>query len=87
MKGKGFVRARIDGEIRELEGETALDKNKKHTIEIVIDRLILKKMADEVMVSHGLTRKQENPAYNQDCHPEFISGSQTMQGQEIPKQY
>ncbi len=47
MKGKGFVRARIDGEIRELEGETALDKNKKHTIEIVIDRIILKERDDE----------------------------------------
>ncbi len=47
LKGKGFVRARIDGEIRELEGEIALDKNKKHTIEIVIDRLVLKERADE----------------------------------------
>ncbi len=47
MRGKGFVRARIDGEIRELEGEIALDKNKKHTIEIVIDRLVLKERTDE----------------------------------------
>jgi len=47
MKGKGFVRARIDGEIRELEEEITLDKNKKHSIEIVIDRLILKKELDE----------------------------------------
>ncbi|MBI5180748.1 MAG: ABC-ATPase UvrA, partial [Nitrospirae bacterium] len=47
MKGKGFVRARIDGEIRAFEEDIALDKNKKHTIEIVIDRLILKKGTDE----------------------------------------
>ncbi len=47
MKGKGFVRARIDGEIRELEEEITLDKNRKHTIEIVIDRLLLKKVPDE----------------------------------------
>ena len=29
MKGKGFIRARIDGEIRELEEEIVLDKNRK----------------------------------------------------------
>lgn len=40
---KGFVRARINGEILYLEDEIELDKNKKHNIEVVIDRLILKK--------------------------------------------
>ncbi len=57
MRSKGFVRARIDGEIRELEGEIALDKNKKHTIEIVIDRIILKKMADENKADEKLRRR------------------------------
>ena len=56
MKGKGFVRARIDGEIRELEGEIALDKNKKHTIEIVIDRIILKKIPLNPPFSKGEIR-------------------------------
>jgi excinuclease ABC subunit A len=36
----GFVRARIDGAFVELEDEIALDKKKKHTIEIVVDRLV-----------------------------------------------
>ena len=40
---KGFVRARVNGEILYLEDEIDLDKNKKHTIEVVVDRLILKK--------------------------------------------
>lgn len=40
---KGFVRARINGEILYLEDEIELDKNKKHNIEVVVDRLILKK--------------------------------------------
>ncbi|MBQ3437905.1 MAG: excinuclease ABC subunit UvrA [Fusobacterium sp.] len=40
---KGFVRARINGEILYLEDEISLDKNKKHTIEVVVDRLVLKK--------------------------------------------
>jgi len=35
----GFVRARVDGEWRELEEEIALDKKRKHSIEILIDRL------------------------------------------------
>lgn len=40
---KGFVRARVNGEILYLEDEISLDKNKKHNIEVVIDRLVLKK--------------------------------------------
>ncbi|MBF1218636.1 MAG: excinuclease ABC subunit UvrA [Fusobacterium periodonticum] len=40
---KGFVRARVDGEILYLEDEIELDKNKKHSIEVVVDRLVLKK--------------------------------------------
>ncbi|MEO6197576.1 MAG: excinuclease ABC subunit UvrA, partial [Dehalococcoidia bacterium] len=36
----GFVRARVDGVVRELEEEIALDKNKRHTIEVVVDRLV-----------------------------------------------
>ena len=40
---KGFVRARVNGEILYLEDEIGLDKNKKHSIEVVVDRLVLKK--------------------------------------------
>ncbi len=36
----GYVRARIDGELYDLEDAPALDKKKKHTIEIVVDRLV-----------------------------------------------
>ena len=38
----GFVRARIDGTLRSLDEEIALDKRKNHTIEVVVDRLLLK---------------------------------------------
>ena len=38
---EGFVRARIDGEIRRLEDEITLDRYKRHTIEIIIDRVPL----------------------------------------------
>ena len=42
IKKEGFVRVRVDGELFELEDNIVLDKNKKHTIEVVIDRLIVK---------------------------------------------
>jgi len=42
MRQQGFVRVRVDGKPRELEESIELDKNKKHTIEVVVDRLILK---------------------------------------------
>ena len=38
----GYVRARIDGEIINLADNIELDKNKRHTIEIVVDRLVMK---------------------------------------------
>ncbi len=43
LQKEGFVRVRIDGEIYELTDEIKLDKNKKHEIEIVVDRLVIKK--------------------------------------------
>lgn len=39
LRKAGFVRARIDRNIRDLSDEFELDKNKKHTIEVVVDRL------------------------------------------------
>ena len=40
---QGFVRARVDGEIRDLSDDIDLDKKLKHNIEIVVDRLVIKK--------------------------------------------
>jgi excinuclease ABC subunit A len=38
----GYVRLRIDGEVMDIQDEIKLDKNKKHSIEIVVDRLIIR---------------------------------------------
>ena len=38
----GFLRARIDGEMRQLDEDIKLDKRKNHTIEVVVDRLLMK---------------------------------------------
>ncbi len=47
IKKQGFVRGRIDGVIYDLDDEISIDKKKKHTIEIVVDRLILKKSSEK----------------------------------------
>ena len=52
-KRSGFLRVRVDGSLYELEEEIKLDKNVKHTIEVVIDRLIMRedirtRLADSV---------------------------------------
>ncbi len=53
IKKSGFVRARIDGNLYDLSEEINLDKNKKHIIEIVVDRLVVregieKRLADSI---------------------------------------
>ncbi|MGI5884009.1 MAG: excinuclease ABC subunit UvrA [Candidatus Spyradocola sp.] len=42
LKRDGYVRVRVDGEMRELDEEISLDKKKKHTIEAVVDRLVVR---------------------------------------------
>ena len=40
-RGRGFVRARVDGDIRSLDEEILLEKNKRHSIDVVVDRIAL----------------------------------------------
>ncbi len=42
LRKEGFVRARVDGAVRTLDEEIVLEKNKKHSIDIVVDRLVVK---------------------------------------------
>lgn len=56
----GFVRARVDGSVYDLSEEITLDKNKKHDIEIIVDRLVIKEGIDsrltdslETALKHG----------------------------------
>jgi excinuclease ABC subunit A len=58
MRRAGYVRARVDGRLIDLGEDIALDKQKKHTIEIVVDRLVMKqgeamarRLADSVETS------------------------------------
>ncbi|HOJ63395.1 MAG TPA: excinuclease ABC subunit UvrA [Spirochaetota bacterium] len=59
-KKSGFVRVRVDGKIYDLEENITLEKNIKHTIEIVVDRIVLKenikkRLADSVETALRLT--------------------------------
>ncbi|MGM0855070.1 MAG: excinuclease ABC subunit UvrA [Bacillota bacterium] len=42
IKKQGFVRVRINGEVQDLGEEISLEKNKKHSIEVIIDRIVVK---------------------------------------------
>lgn len=56
MRREGFVRVRVDGKLHEIEAVPALDKNKKHQIEAVVDRLTIgpksqKRLADSLEIA------------------------------------
>lgn len=46
LRNKGFVRARVDGEVRDLEEDIDLPKTYRHSIEVVVDRLKIRKDVD-----------------------------------------
>ena len=56
----GFVRVRVDGDVRDIAGIDRLPKNKKHDIEVVVDRLVLRKgvrqrLVDSIETALGLS--------------------------------
>lgn len=61
LLNKGFVRARVNGEIFYLEDEIELDKNKKHTIEVVVDRIAVKKEDEDFLsrLTQGIEQAAE----------------------------
>ncbi|MBS4223066.1 excinuclease ABC subunit UvrA [Lederbergia citrea] len=59
IKKQGFVRVRVDGEMHDLGEEINLEKNKKHSIEVIIDRIVVKaggetRLADSLETALGL---------------------------------
>ena len=83
LQKDGYVRVRVDGEVHLLEEELTLDKNKRHTIEVVVDRIIKRddyrsrladsleascKLADgEVVVQNLATKEEQLFSQNHAC--------------------
>jgi excinuclease ABC subunit A len=60
LRKSGYARVKVDGTIRDLSEEITLDKNKKHTIEVLVDRLVVKekgekRLADSLATALGLS--------------------------------
>jgi len=60
LRKRGFQRVRVDGELLEIEDAPALDKKRKHDIEVVVDRLVVRdgiqtRLADSIETALGLS--------------------------------
>ncbi len=60
LRKGGFVRARIDGEVLDLGEEIVLDKKKKHSIDVIVDRIVMKegvrkRLRDSLEIALGLS--------------------------------
>jgi excinuclease ABC subunit A len=80
---KGFPRARVDGEVRELSEPIRLPKNFKHTIEVVVDRLVAKtgirrRVADSIETALQLAEGIAAIAVQTDGHEEVQNFSQSL---------
>ncbi|HZA27089.1 MAG TPA: excinuclease ABC subunit UvrA [Actinomycetota bacterium] len=80
---KGFARARIDGEVRELSDPIRLDRYYKHTIEIVVDRLVAKqgirrRVADSIETALGLSEGMASLAIQTDGKEETVTFSESL---------
>jgi len=78
LRRSGFVRVRVDGKVYELEEEIELDKRRKHTIEVFVDRLVQKgdkiraRLADSIETALSLTEgivRVEVPGGSQEAPP------------------
>lgn len=88
IKKDGFIRCRVDGDILDLNDEIKLDKNKKHNIEVVVDRLTIrpeskKRLADSVETAlaagSGLmivSRQQHTKTVNRKPNTDILYSSQ-----------
>src|SRR6266567_4219441 len=80
---RGFARARIDGEVRELSEKIRLDRYYKHDIEVVVDRLVAKadirrRVADSIETALQLAEGVASLAVQTDGHEEIVNFSQAF---------
>ncbi len=71
IKKEGYLRLRVDGEMREISDNIELDKNKKHTIEVIVDRIVIKegirkRLSDSVEICLNLSEGLLIALYNEE---------------------
>ncbi|MEO0770925.1 MAG: hypothetical protein AAFY72_16135, partial [Cyanobacteria bacterium J06649_4] len=90
LAAEGFVRVRVNGDLRELGDNIELDKNKKHDIEVVVDRLVKKDDLQERLVDSLTTAlKRSDGIAVIDILPDKNKGEQGDNKQtetEVPKE-
>jgi excinuclease ABC subunit A len=80
---KGFARARIDGQVRELTAQIRLDRYYKHSIEVVVDRLVARpdirrRVADSIETALELAEGMAAMAVEVDGREDVVSFSQKL---------
>jgi excinuclease ABC subunit A len=83
LASKGFARARVDGEVRDLSESIRLDRYYKHDIDVVVDRLVARsdirrRVADAVETALELTEGMAALAVQTDGREEIVSFSQKL---------
>ena len=84
LRNKGFVRVRVDGEIKNLEEDIILNKNTKHSIEVVVDRLVIRedmefqrRLADSVETALEFGEGIVNILYDKEMNNNEIQTNKT----------
>ena len=77
-KRKGYVRVRVDGNLYDLSEEIKLDKNKKHNIEIIVDRLVMREG-----IQSRLSDSVENALAAADGHLIVVTVPREGEAQEL----
>jgi excinuclease ABC subunit A len=83
LASQGFVRVRVDGEVRELSDSIELDKNLTHTIEVVIDRLVKKDGIQERLVDSLSTCLKQSGGIAIILHGQNSDETQTSNEEEL----
>ncbi|MCK9528407.1 MAG: excinuclease ABC subunit UvrA [Syntrophales bacterium] len=77
LRREGFSRVRLDGTLRDLSDEIALDKNKRHDIDVVVDRLVVregmrKRLRDSLETALGLSGGVVRMAFDGDDRDDLL---------------
>ena len=80
IRREGYVRIRVDGEIYDVNDDIKLDKNKKHTIEVVVDRLVVREGIEQRLAGSMETALKlgEGVAYVQIVDGELLMFSENF---------